>query len=187
MVEASFSYVLEDLANIRLRADRQGGALTDVGCYGIDLARFIFREEPMGVTARCVRGERSGVDELVAITLLFSSGSAAVVTASTHLARYHAYRVRGTRGIVTVPNAFVPGDEEPTQILIECTGGERRVEDFPPFAAFVAEVAHFTRAARVNDPTLLPPMEDGIANARILEAAISSMSEGQRVSITWTQ
>lgn len=115
MVEASFSYFLEDLTNIRLRADRQGGALMDVGCYGVDLARFILREEPVEVAARCVRGERSGVDELVAVTLLFSSGSMAVVTASTHLARYHAYRVRGTQGTLTVPSAFVPGDEEPTQ------------------------------------------------------------------------
>src|SRR5205823_2542083 len=30
LVEATFSYVLEDLSNIRLRADRHGGALRDV-------------------------------------------------------------------------------------------------------------------------------------------------------------
>ena len=41
LVEASFSYLLEDLTNIRLRPERQGGALMDVGCYGIDLARFL--------------------------------------------------------------------------------------------------------------------------------------------------
>ena len=45
--------------------------------------------------------------------------SAAVVTASTHLARLHSYRVRGSLGTVTVPNAFIPGDDAPTQLVIE--------------------------------------------------------------------
>ncbi len=183
LLEATFSYFLEDLSNIRLRPDRQGGALMDIGGYGIDVARFILGEEPVEVIARCIRGAASGVDELVAVTLLFPSGAAAVVTASTHLARYHAYRVRGTHGTVTVPKAFIPGDTEPTQIVIDRANGERQIEDFPPFVPFEAEIKHFASAAQANDPANLPPAEDGVANAAALEAAIRSMGEGLRADL----
>ncbi len=181
LIEASFSYFLEDLTNIRLRADRQGGALMDIGCYGIDVARLLLGEEPIAVAALCVQGARSRVDELVTVTMLFPSNSMAVVTASTHLARYHAYRVRGTQGCVTVPNAFVPNEGDPTRILIESASGEQQVEEFPPFATFDTEIAHFASAALASDPTLLPPAEDGAANARVLEEAIRSMGEGSKV------
>ncbi|MGK7877674.1 MAG: Gfo/Idh/MocA family protein [Xenococcaceae cyanobacterium] len=183
LLEASFSYFKEDLNNIRLRADRQGGALMDIGSYCIDCARFILEEEPVEVTARCVRGDRSGVDELVTLTLLFPSGSMAVITASTHLAREHRYCVRGTQGTATAPKAFIAPDSEPTQILIEYASGERQVENFPPFPAFETEIAHFARAALANDPALLPPAEDGVANAGVLEAAIRSMGEGHRADL----
>lgn len=183
LLEASFSYVLEDLSNIRLRADRQGGALMDVGCYGIDVARFLLGAEPVEVMARCVRGADSGVDELVAVTLLFASGTVAVVTASTHLARYHAYRIRGTQGTVTVPHAFIPNDKEPTQILIESANAARQVEDFPPFAPFEAEIMHYAQAVRAKDAALLPPAEDGVATAAVLEAIIQSMGTGLHVDL----
>lgn len=183
LVEASFSYFLEDLTNIRLRSDRQGGALLDIGCYGLDLARFILGADPIEVTARCVKGARSGVDELVAVTLLFASGCMAVVTASTHLTRHHEYQIRGTHGTVTVPNAFVPPQADRTQILIKAASGMRRVEEFPPFDAFEAEIEHFTHAALAKDPALLPPMENGVANAAVLEAAARSIGEGRRADL----
>jgi predicted dehydrogenase len=178
LVEVSFSYFLEDLSNIRLRPERLGGALLDIGCYGIDLARLVLADEPAEVTARCVRGAASGVDELTAVTLTFPSGAMATVAVSSHLARFHEYRVRGTHGVIIVPTAFTPRDHEPTTIIIESASAERRVEEYAPFAAYEAEIAHFAAAVRAGDESLLPPMEDGVANAAVLEAAVRSMGEG---------
>ena len=59
--------------------------------------------------------------------------------------------------------------------LIESASGERRVEEFPPFAAYAAEIEHFARAVRAKDPALLYPAEDGVANAKAMEAALHSM------------
>jgi xylose dehydrogenase (NAD/NADP) len=186
LIEATFSYILEDLQNIRLRPERLGGALMDIGCYGIDLARFLFREEPVEVSARALWGERSGVDELTALALLFPSGRLATVTVSTHLARYHNYRVRGSEGMITVPNAFIPRDNEVGYIELDAVGCEPRREEFPPCAPFVAELEQFCRAVRARDATLLAPLEDGVANAWVLEAARRALNEGQRCTLPWT-
>ena len=171
LLETSFSYVLEDLNNIRLQPERLGGALMDVGCYGIDCARLLFGQ-PVQVAASCVRGENASVDQLVAVTLVFPAGRMAVVTASTHLARHNAYCVRGTHGNITVPNAFNTPNEEPTRIVIDFATGEQQTEDFPPFRAFESEIAHFAQAVRFPDPVRLLPMEDGVANSEVLEAAL---------------
>jgi len=179
LIEATFTYLLEDPRNIRLRPERRGGALMDVGCYGIDLARFLLGEEPETVTARGVVGAATGVDELVAVTLGFASGPMAVVTAATRLARTHAYQVRGTTGTITVPAAFVPPEAEPTCLVIEAQGQPPATEEFPPCAVFARQVEHFVRAARAGDPALLPPTEDGCDNARILGAAVRSLADGR--------
>ncbi len=185
LLEASFSYFLEDLSNIRLQPERLGGALLDVGCYGIDIARFVFAAEPVEVTARCLRGGSSGVDEVVAVSLLFAGGRMAVVTASTHLSRYNAYRIRGTHGTVIVPKAFIPDEREATEIIVEFSNGEREVEEFPPCSPYREQIAHFCRAIRAGDREQLIPTEDGVANAGILEAAVRSMGEQGRVSLDW--
>lgn len=177
LIEASFSYFLEDLSNIRLSKDRQGGALMDVGCYGIDLARFLTQEEPRNVVARCVRGVQSRVDELVSVTLQFPSGCMAVITASTHLARRNVYCIRGTQGSIVVENAFIPTPNRQTSIVIETSDGQQ-VERFQPCDTFVNQIERFVAAAANRDVHLWAPGEDGTANAHVLGAALQSMGNG---------
>ena len=45
-IRARFSFVLDDPADIRLRADLDGGSLMDVGCYCVSGARLLAGEEP---------------------------------------------------------------------------------------------------------------------------------------------
>lgn len=181
LLEATFSYFLDDLSNIRLRPERGGGALLDVGCYGIDLARFMFDGEPTGVTARSVRGAASGVDELTAVTLEFAPDRLAVVTISTRLARAHSYQLRGAVGTIAVPLAFVPAEEAPTQVVIETLEHGHWTEEFPPFNVFGCQIEHFVRAAVTGDPRLLAPAEDGVANARVLGASARALTEGRTI------
>ncbi len=179
---AHFSYPLDDLGNIRLQADHQGGALADVGCYGIDVSRFLLDAEPVTASARCHYGVVSRVDELTVATLDFPGGVEAVVVASTGLARRHEYQIFGSRGSILVPNAFVPRDHEPTEIVVETEAG-RAVEPFPPFSPFVAEIEHFAAAVRRPAPMLLPPVEDGLANAAVLAALRHSLRLGQTMEV----
>ena len=46
LFEAHFHYFMEDPDNIRLKRETGGGGLYDVGCYGINSARYILGAEP---------------------------------------------------------------------------------------------------------------------------------------------
>jgi len=54
-IVAAFSYFNRDPGNIRNKADIGGGALMDIGCYPIQIARFLFGQEPVRVMGRMER------------------------------------------------------------------------------------------------------------------------------------
>ena len=41
LVRASFGFYLDDLRNVRLRGELDGGGLMDVGCYCVNAARLL--------------------------------------------------------------------------------------------------------------------------------------------------
>src|SRR6266545_451118 len=45
-INGFFSYFNSDPQNIRNKLEVGGGGIMDVGCYGITISRFIFRDEP---------------------------------------------------------------------------------------------------------------------------------------------
>ena len=71
-IRAAFSFSLHDTENIRLRADVEGGALMDVGCYCISSSRLL-GGEPERVFGEHVIGP-TGVDVRFHGTLRFPSG-----------------------------------------------------------------------------------------------------------------
>jgi len=50
-VQVFFSYYNDDAADIRNKMDTGGGALYDIGCYGIASGRFLFETEPRRAVA----------------------------------------------------------------------------------------------------------------------------------------
>ncbi|MGH3093943.1 MAG: Gfo/Idh/MocA family protein, partial [Gaiellaceae bacterium] len=69
LVRAVFSFPVQGERNIRLLAELDGGALTDVGCYCVSGARLLCGE-PDVVLAEAVMGP-TGVDEVLAGVLRF--------------------------------------------------------------------------------------------------------------------
>ena len=68
-IRAAFSFSLDEVENVRLAADLDGGALMDVGCYCVSGSRLV-AGEPERVYGEQVVGE-SGVDVLFAGTMRF--------------------------------------------------------------------------------------------------------------------
>ena len=56
-INCFFSYFNADAGNIRNKPENGGGALMDIGCYCINLPRFILNEEPRKVAAIIRRDE----------------------------------------------------------------------------------------------------------------------------------
>jgi predicted dehydrogenase len=66
-VRASFCFFMpreRRRQDVRLRKDLQGGALMDVGCYSVNLARLIMGDEPLEVHGQQHIDPEFGVDSL---------------------------------------------------------------------------------------------------------------------------
>ena len=83
LIEAGFSFMLNRPDDVRWNPDMGGGALYDVGCYPISLARYITGQEPAAVTAQAHWG-KSGVDDSVVATLEFPGDVLAVINCGFH-------------------------------------------------------------------------------------------------------
>jgi len=107
VINSSFTFPVSNGANIRLSKDLAGGALMDVGCYCINLMRFMTGEEPQRVTGSGSIGALSGVDELVAGTLEFPSGVIGHFDCGLRAYGQHTYTLKGAQGMIVVPQSFV--------------------------------------------------------------------------------
>jgi predicted dehydrogenase len=116
-VRATFSFPLANPANIRLRADLNGGSLMDVGCYCVSAARLLSGEEPVAVYGTQEVGP-SGVDLRFTGVLRFPGGVVAEFTSG--FTTYHeSLEAIGTTGTIRLPDPwhnttgrFLLNDEE---------------------------------------------------------------------------
>ena len=79
----------------------------DVGCYCVNLMRFMTGEEPQRVSAAARIGERSEVDETLAGMLDFPSGVIGHFDCGLRSFGQHTYTLKGSEGMITVPQSFV--------------------------------------------------------------------------------
>src|SRR5687768_9946719 len=97
-----FSYYRRDPSDIRSRAEWGGGALMDIGCYPIFIARWMFGAEPIDVAAMLDRDPDFGIDRLTSGMLRFPNGQA-VFTCGAQLVPYqrvHLYGERDRKSVV---------------------------------------------------------------------------------------
>ena len=78
-VQASFGFRLDDAGNYRLSARHGGGALLDVGCYVVSVARWILGEPDSVLAVARVPAE---VDMTTSALLRFDGGATAALWAS---------------------------------------------------------------------------------------------------------
>jgi predicted dehydrogenase len=136
-VQSFFSYYNDDPGDIRNRLDAGGGALFDIGCYPVNVARMLFGTEPSEVMAAIRRDPVGGTDVVTSAVLDFD-GRHAAFTCSTRLEDDQRVHIHGTEGRLLVEIPFNIPPDRPTRILA-VAGGE------PPVAPNV--VVHEVAAA----------------------------------------
>ncbi len=117
-VAASFGFSLQDPDNYRMRRELGGGALLDVGCYTVSVARWILGE-PDGLAAWTRGGE---VDMTVSALLHFPGGSTAAVWASFESAEEQELTVLTKDGRLRLENPFTTMDPDPYRLMVESFG-----------------------------------------------------------------
>jgi predicted dehydrogenase len=116
VIQATFTFCVRDENNVRLSKALAGGSLMDVGCYCVNLMRFILEEEPSAVHAFADVGKDSQVDETLTGIMTFPSGVMGHFDCGLRTYRTHTYEIRGSEGRLVVPEAFVMNPVE-TKIL----------------------------------------------------------------------
>ena len=167
-----FSYFNADPENIRNQLALGGGALMDIGCYPINISRFIFEAEPRRVLGVIERDPVSGTDTLTSAMLDFPRGHA-TFTCSTRLAPYQRMIFHGTEGRIEVLIPFNAPNDRPTQILVD-----DEVMEIPTCDQYEIQGSLFSQAIRENRAQPVP-LEDAIANMSVIDAVFRSARTGQ--------
>jgi predicted dehydrogenase len=178
-VTCVFSFFNRDPGNIRNQAEMGGGALMDIGCYAINLSRFVYEREPRRVIGHVERDPDWGVDRLTSAVLDFG-GTSATFTCSTQLAPYQRMQFFGTRGRVEVEVPFNAPPDRSTRILIadDAPGGQIEAREFPACNQYTIQGDLFSRAVRGEGEQPIP-LEDALANMAVIEAVFRSAESGR--------
>src|SRR5260370_516234 len=100
-VVGAYSYFNRDPANIRNKPELGGGGIMDIGCYPIQISRFLFGCEPETAAARIDRDPEMQTDRLSSVVLEFPTGHC-VFTCSTQLVGYQKVQILGTKGRIEI-------------------------------------------------------------------------------------
>jgi predicted dehydrogenase len=174
LICAHFSFDI-DRNDWRLDPARGGGAVWDIGCYGVNASRHFAGAEPAEIYARA-RFHSTGVDMSMQIALQFPDGCLANVDCSFEAPYRSEVELVGTRGMITLPAAFVPPPEAKLFIGRDITSREPpETVIFPPANEYAEQITDF--CASIAAGRLLPPAEDGLANMRVLETALAQAKQ----------
>jgi predicted dehydrogenase len=168
--------------NIRLRSVFGGGPLMDLGVYQINAARYLFRDEPVSVTAVGVHGNDprfNDVHEMVSAILHFPNDRLAAFTCSLGATAHNSYSVVGTKGEMMLQPAFEYG-EKPA--LTMKTEGKEEKFTFDATDQFGGEIEYFSRCI-LEDKEPEPSGYEGLADIRIVQALIDSLRSGQSITL----
>lgn len=144
-VAAEFGFQVRSRDDIRLRADTGGGALLDVGCYTVSVARWILGE-PEHISAQAKF--RDGVDLATSALLTFPGGATASAWSSLESAEVQDLTVITHNAVFRRSQAFnARDDHDPYRLMIESFGD-----------------------SVIHDRPVAIPMSESIINMRVLDA-----------------
>jgi D-xylose 1-dehydrogenase (NADP+, D-xylono-1,5-lactone-forming) len=153
-VHAAFGFPI-DLASgsYRLARELGGGALLDVGCYCVDVARWLTGEEPGAVSAVARPGGGEAVEMSLAAALAFPGGALATLWASFESPEHQSLEVVTEEGPIRLEKPFTAwrDPDDPYQLMAEA----------------------FADAVLRDGETPLP-LSSSVANLRVLDAIRAS-------------
>jgi predicted dehydrogenase len=153
-VQASFGFTAKDPNDIRLQAALGGGALLDVGCYTVSVARWILGE-PAGVSAAGTF--RDGLDVTVGALLSFASGATASVWASVESPEEQDLKVITRTGVIerAKPFSAYRDPHDPYQLMVE-SFGDSVIDDRPVELPLSESIANMRVLDRIREAARSP-------------------------------
>lgn len=187
LVRSAFCYKMDEelLAsgnNARLKPEMGGGALLDVGCYSVSVARWYMGAEPTELQAQAVY-HFSGVDMHVVATLRFPENGLATLEASFISSMQQTYSVVGSEGAIELPHdAFIPWEKDAVYTVRakDQEVGQKQVT--PGADEYLLMVEHFADAVLGKTELTLPP-EESIRNMRVLDGLAEAAKTSKTIKL----
>jgi glucose-fructose oxidoreductase len=163
-----------------------GGALADMGVYGVNAARYLLNEEPIAVQA-WAQTDRADprfkeTEDLINWQFRFPSGVIANGSTSFAYAPTMAFEVICEQGRLTAdPAAFYGGNR-----LTVVKGGQPQPPvPAPPSDQFAREMDWMADVVRGKAP-MVSPGEEGLQDMRLMQAILESAAkDGATVKTDW--
>ncbi len=176
-----FSYFNEAPDNVRHQPGMGGGGLLDIGFYPVTMSRFIFAAEPLRVVGLLDIDPRFGVDRLASAILEYPGGHASF-TCATQLMAHQMVEILGTHGRLAVELPWSMPHERPSRLLLDddARPGEAGPAElwFPPCDQWGVQCDRFCEAITAGASAPIP-IEDAVANMRVLDAIARSARSGR--------
>jgi predicted dehydrogenase len=180
-----FAYFNTDPQNVRNVSEYGGGAMLDIGCYAVQISRWLFGEEPRSVTASIETDPEFQVDRLASGILQFPSGQC-IFTCGTQLARFQRVQILGATGRIEIEIPVNAPNDRPTRLRIDngadLFGTGIRTEEIPRCDQYTIQADLFSKAIR--DDALVPtPLEDSLANMTAVDAVFDSARRHETIHL----
>jgi predicted dehydrogenase len=179
-IHSSFHFRLEDPGDIRLSLPLAGGALNDLGCYPVRLARLLFGAEAIGAAARA-RFLPDGVDVELWGVVDFPGDRRLFLSCGLRWDGLPFTRLIGTAGEIRLSHPYHPRARD----RLERIRGEEVLirHPTPDEPSFTAALRHIHEVVRGRAQPRHLAVEDALGNARALEllrqSARQAASPGQ--------
>lgn len=170
-VDIVFQAPLRRPDDIRYQRELAGGALMDLGCYALHLARRLLGGMPVVERAEA-QLLPSGVDRRMIVHLTGAAATARIRAefAPGALIDQHAVLV-GSRGRLMVRQPFMPGWLGSLQR--QAHDGSMHIERFARRSSFHDQLDAFVRCVQ-GDVAALPGLDDAVQNMRLIDAAYAA-------------
>ena len=171
-----------DPDNSRLDAHLGGHPLLDVGIYCVNAARYLFRAEPIEVTAFVATGSDpkfKDVPEMVSAVLRFPGERLAGFTCGFGASKASTYQVLGTKGDIRMDPAFSHTGARAMTLTVD---GKSKDTTFPDCDQIAPEIVYFSDCVQKGRRPE-PDGREGLIDLWIIEAIKASSTKGMAVPL----
>ncbi|MFV1883753.1 MAG: Gfo/Idh/MocA family protein [Balneola sp.] len=170
-MDSVFTYHNVDPNNIRNKEIIGGGGVLDIGCYCINLSRFIFDGEPLSVQSFVDYDPVFKIDRLASGMLKFEHGIATFMC-STQLAHRQSATIYGTEGYMELNIPFNAANEATRKIHLHKAGKTETIF-FEICDQFTLQGDAFSKAILNNSPVPIP-LEDSLINMKVIDQILNT-------------
>jgi predicted dehydrogenase len=172
-IQSDFYFLMSNPAvNIRMSADLEGGALLDVGCYPVRLARDLFGAEPGGAWAEAESA--AGVDVTTWGCLDFPGGRHLYFSCGFRRADDTFTRLLGTGGQINITNPFHPAAGDTFEVRVPGQEPVTHPGTGPNRYSFTPLIEHIQAVVTGAEKPRLLATETSLGSAQALQDLASA-------------